>query len=272
MIKVSSGVYRLRSLSTDKFYIGSTQDFNRRAEGHFRSLGKGTHHNVRVQKLYDKLGEDDLVFEILHRLPIDEARIKEDRLIKRHASNPLSLNLGLSAIGGDNLTRHPRKAAIIKQMTSSVQKRMDAMTAEERKLAHGLPGEKNGMYGRHHTGESKAQMSELRKGKPNPATSYSRSEETKSKMKAAAQKRINSPDYKNSFEGRAHSEETRSVLSQIATERVAKGILPCTTLKIKVGKKKYRSASVAAADIGCSVATVLNRARSAKFPDYQFVD
>ena len=59
------GVYQIRSKRTNKFYIGSSSNLDKRKKAHFRVLRKGGHHNKLLQQHYDKYGEQDLQFIVL---------------------------------------------------------------------------------------------------------------------------------------------------------------------------------------------------------------
>jgi group I intron endonuclease len=66
--KHTSGIYRIRNTITNKVYIGSSRDmFERRAE-HRRLLRKGEHRSVKLQRSFDKHGEEAFVFEILEEV------------------------------------------------------------------------------------------------------------------------------------------------------------------------------------------------------------
>ncbi len=267
-----SGVYCITSKSTGKFYHGSSQDLIKRKARHLNELADGIHHNAGLQKLYDNKGPSDLRFKLLlETTDRDRAYRFEEKLIRKNANNKKCLNLGLSARGGDNLTRNPNREKIVKKMTKSIQRRMDELSSQEKKAIFGRPGELNGMYGRGHTKKTRKLLSEINKG-VSRNKGIPKSEEGRANMARAAQLRAQSADYVNSFQGKSHSKATKEILSKVAKERAASGILPSNTRRVQVGKKKYRSASVAAKQLGCVTATILNRVRSKNFPEYKFLN
>lgn len=266
------GVYQIRSLSTNKFYIGSSSNLKKREFNHFRSLRKETHHNALLQKLFIKNGEDDFQFIVLKFFSKKSlARELEDRLINKYWDNPRCLNIGHNAIGGDNLSKNPNKKDIVKRITKSVRQRMASMTKEERIARFSQPGCLNGMYGKTHTKETRKKLSEANKGHHRNKGIH-RSEETKYLLSSIAHKRCLSPDYVNPFKGKTHTPETRAKLRAAAKKRAASGFIPGNARKVKVGKKIYSTVAAVARVIGKSSALVIYRINSPKYPDYEYVD
>lgn len=73
-----TGVYKITSLLSGKFYIGSTGKlhkqkslcgFYRRFEHHKQALRKGKHCNRHLQHAWNKYGEENFTFEILAKCP-----------------------------------------------------------------------------------------------------------------------------------------------------------------------------------------------------------
>lgn len=61
-----SGVYKIQSkIKPDRIYVGSAVDINARWRTHKCSLRKDNHYSRKLQRHYNKYGEDDLVFSIL---------------------------------------------------------------------------------------------------------------------------------------------------------------------------------------------------------------
>lgn len=60
------GVYKIKNIKTEKFYIGSTIDsFKIRLKAHREALVRGTHKNRHLQNAWNKYGSDAFVFEIV---------------------------------------------------------------------------------------------------------------------------------------------------------------------------------------------------------------
>lgn len=75
-----SGVYKITSPSGG-FYIGSTKSFRKRCKEHAEALKKGVHHSLPLQRAAKKYGLDNLIFEVIAMLPIEEARREEQRFL-----------------------------------------------------------------------------------------------------------------------------------------------------------------------------------------------
>lgn len=63
-------IYNICFLSTNKNYVGSTNNFNRRKSEHIHHLKKNNHFNKYIQNLYNKYGIDDVIFSILEEVDI----------------------------------------------------------------------------------------------------------------------------------------------------------------------------------------------------------
>ena len=115
-----------------------------------------------------------------------------------------------------------------------------------------LIGEKNGMYGKKHSDESKKKMCNPKFGQDNGMYGKKHSEETKKKM---SNKLIGEC---NPFYGKKHSEETKKKMSEIAKKR--KGSPTCK--KVSVGDLIFNSASEAARYFNISVGAASYRCRN----------
>lgn len=253
------GIYLVICTRNKKSYVGRAQDIDKRLERHFRELRLGYHHNVNMQRDYDKYGIHAFTVKRQRLSSIAECKLAEQIHID---SGKHKYNIGKSNVCGDNLTLHPDRVEIIARRAASCKASMDKLTNEERKLIYGKPGDENGMYGRTHTEEAKKIIGDRHRGN-SYAKGIKRSDETKAKLSAIASKRTGET---NPFFGKSHSEETKAKL-----RKANKGKLPTNTLKVKVGKKIYESASAAARDLGCAVASIGNRIKSPKFPEYSYV-
>jgi group I intron endonuclease len=218
------------------------------------------------QRVYDKYGEDAFVFDVLRTKTLADAIALEQRLLDKHHGAKNCMNIGRTASGGDNLTSNPNRADIIARMTKAVRKHIAGLTHEEILARFSRPGESNPMYGRTHRNAVKRRLSERQMGNQHAKGSV-RTPEHRILLSEHAKTRTGD---KNGFYGKHHSNDTKQRLAEIASKRAASGILPSNTLQIKIGRKTYRSASEASRAVGCSTATILNRIRSDKFPEYVF--
>lgn len=60
-----TGIYRIYNTKTDKSYVGQAIDIEVRWNGHKRELEEGCHHNVLLQRDWDKYGKSSFEFSIL---------------------------------------------------------------------------------------------------------------------------------------------------------------------------------------------------------------
>lgn len=61
----NSGVYKIKNIITGDFYIGSSARLNKRLRDHKNKLSKNKHHNIILQRAYNKYGENNFIFEII---------------------------------------------------------------------------------------------------------------------------------------------------------------------------------------------------------------
>jgi group I intron endonuclease len=154
-MKSVSGIYKIESkLKTDRCYIGSAANIQKRWNYHKEDLRKNKHANSRLQNHYNKYSESDLQFSIL--LGCD----KED-LIKHEQFfiDSLKPYFNICKTAGNKLG-------------------VKASIGTIKKLRESHLGKKSGL-GTKRTEESKRKMSEMRRGKKRKP----HSEETKMKMR-----------------------------------------------------------------------------------------
>jgi len=65
---IQSGVYAITNLSNGKVYIGSTIGFEKRWNQHRSDLRSCVHHNIYLQRSWNKYGEDVFEFGVLEYL------------------------------------------------------------------------------------------------------------------------------------------------------------------------------------------------------------
>ena len=147
------------------FYIGKGK--GDRPEKHLKEAKKyertGESTNVyKSRKILNilKAGFESYKIIFLHKnLTEDEAF---DLEIKEINSRSNLTNVGEGGKGGDNISNNPNKEEIIEKIRTSVKKRCEDPNYIKH-LSEISSGEKNGMYGKHHTKNSRSKMSETRK-------------------------------------------------------------------------------------------------------------
>lgn len=64
-MKILAGVYAIVNKVNQKVYIGNSVDVKKRWNGHRKSLRDGSHHSQKLQRAWDKYGEENFSFQIL---------------------------------------------------------------------------------------------------------------------------------------------------------------------------------------------------------------
>ena len=67
-LPTKSGIYRIRNLVNGKVYIGSAVNIRHRWQLHIQQLRNNKHHSVKLQRAFNKYGEDNFTIEILEIL------------------------------------------------------------------------------------------------------------------------------------------------------------------------------------------------------------
>lgn len=68
---MESGIYKIENTLNKKVYIGSTNNFSYRKQTHFKLLKSNKHHSIKLQRAFNKYGEDNFKFEILVKCPVE---------------------------------------------------------------------------------------------------------------------------------------------------------------------------------------------------------
>lgn len=240
-------IYQIKELKTNKIYIGSTLNYKNRQKRHISTLINNTHHNVYLQRLFNKHHNINLIeFTILEEFNnLDQQFLLEGKWIIRLKPQ---LNIG-SIGGGDNLSLNPNKENICKQISNTLKLNYSLMSEQERKEKYGHPLEsnpnwKNGIY------------LEKITCKCGNRKSYSAKVCGKCRDKTGKN---------NPFFGKKHNQQTKERLSNLK-----KGTKPSNSIKIIIDDVLYNSATEASKILNCATATILNRCRSDKFNNYKF--
>lgn len=61
----SCGIYIIENVQTHKVYIGRSKNLSKRKKEHFRMLRKNVHHNIHLQRSFNKWGRKNFVFKVL---------------------------------------------------------------------------------------------------------------------------------------------------------------------------------------------------------------
>jgi group I intron endonuclease len=133
------GVYKIKNIINNKCYYGSSKEIEKRWSRHKNDLNKNKHHNIFLQRAWNKYGETNFLFEIVETCEIEQLLVTE----QKYLDNKPDYNIGLIASGGDNITNNPNKDVIIEKITKSINAQYDLMTDEEKKEKYSQPMDKN---------------------------------------------------------------------------------------------------------------------------------
>jgi hypothetical protein len=159
------GVYKISNILSGRYYIGYSTNIERRFSVHRSKLKQNCHDNIFLQRAYNLDGEDKFKYDIIHKCNTEEeAKDIELQYLTDLTIRDMLYNLNYNNSGGDLLTNHPEKEAIRKKIIKSCKETLSKMTPEERIQKYRKFGERNGMYGKTHTDESRKKISELHKG------------------------------------------------------------------------------------------------------------
>lgn len=232
------GVYEIVNLANGCRYIGSSVNLADRYNVHFTFLKKRKHFNILLQQDYDKFGREAFLFFVLERCTKDTHFDREEfHLNSLRDSGFQVYNIG-SIKGGDNLTRHPNKADIVRRIAKS----------------------RTGKKGTSHYGETNPNW---RGGLPK-CRKCSR-DIAKVNKTGFCGKCIDKSGTGNSFYGRTHSEETRNRISVANL-----GKKPPNTTPIMVNGIRYESLREAGDSLGLDITTIRHRvySKNIKYKDW----
>ena len=77
-------IYCIKNNVNDHCYIGQTINFTQRKSKHFRELDKNEHHNLPLQRAYNKYGKENFsIFIIENNVPLEILKEREDYWIEK---------------------------------------------------------------------------------------------------------------------------------------------------------------------------------------------
>jgi group I intron endonuclease len=206
---MSCGIYKIINKTNQKFYVGSSKQIEKRWDSHKGNLRKNTHHNIALQRAWNKYGESNFKFEIEQTLPKTKILLVEQEWLDEWVGSKQCYNIGATASGGDNLTNNPNREKIIEKIRNTLKTQINNMSEDERKEKWGRNGKdnpnwKNGaclftcpicdktIKSKGRTFKQTCSSCRDRTGKKNPFFGKTHSEETREKMRQLSINRGNS--------------------------------------------------------------------------------
>lgn len=80
---MNSGIYKITNKVNEKFYIGSSNNIERRWRHHKSNLRSGTHTNIHLQNSYNKYGEDQFEFVLIEEVRRENLLAKEQEYLDK---------------------------------------------------------------------------------------------------------------------------------------------------------------------------------------------
>lgn len=133
------GIYCIENIVSGRKYYGSSMNVSKRLTGHKRELRNQNHHNVQLQRSFNKHGIEKFLFYLL-----EETHFADRKDLLNYEQTYLNKNIGgynmAPANGGDILSNHPNKTEIRKQILETHKTTIAKLSFEERKLKFGRSG------------------------------------------------------------------------------------------------------------------------------------
>lgn len=219
-------IYKIRNVTNDKFYVGSTTDTRERFRTHRSRLRNNRHHSPYLQAAWNKHGEDCFKFEVVEIVPEGASlQAAEDVWLAEHVGQRYCYNVSRFSDApwrGVPKELHPCYGRVV----SEEQRAATSARMTEYFLTHSGP-----MSGKKHTAETRALMSERvnravaegRGGKfiPTAETRQRMSEALKGNQNAKGhirteehRQRLSEANLGNqNFLGKTHNDEARAKIS-----------------------------------------------------------
>lgn len=246
---MSETIYRIKNNIDDRVYIGCSKDPYQRLLKHQSSLRGGRHTSSKFQELYNSDPENIILTmeELKHFDDPIEARKEESRLLN---NNKNLLNSSNKSTGGDNISTHPNREAIVQKHKENYYRNYNLI---KYKNDNDFTNTNNSNY-RH--GKSVKD-----RGCPNCGGHIGHYSNSCNKCR-------DRDGEKNPFYGKKHTAETKAKISARATGRPNLR----DRKKIRVERNTYHSLTEAARVLNMNASTLAYRARSPNYPNVFYIE
>lgn len=241
-------IYKILNTITDKFYLGSTKQFEKRITKHKRELKNNVHHCIYLQRSYNKHGVGVFSYSIIETSEnIDQFQWEQTFLDELDFSK--CYNVSKFAGGGDLISYHPNRNEIIQKISETLKRKYK----DKEIILPNVFGENNNNWKGGITLQTACVCGNVKKYNSN-VCNYCRDRNG-----------INNPFY-----GKFHTEEVKKKMSNLM-----KGIYKGSQEKsVIIDNITYKSLSEASRQLSINSSTILFRIRSKneRFSNYNYIE
>jgi len=133
------GIYKITNIINNKCYYGSSKNVEKRWRDHKNQLNRNSHINSKLQRAWNKYGENSFIFEIVEECE----KTKLFEIEQKYLNLEPDYNIGINACGGDNLTNNPNRDKIIEKIKKGSKLWRDSLSDVERNEIFSKPLDKN---------------------------------------------------------------------------------------------------------------------------------
>lgn len=159
-----SGIYCIENLINSKKYIGQSVNISNRWKHHKSELNSNIHFNDYLQKSWNKYGEDNFHFYVLEFCDVSKLDTLEVYYIDLYETLNRDKGYNLISGGSSNKTYSDETRAKISNSLKGHKVSIESRIKISENHAD-VSGDKNGMYGRHHSEEAKQRVSQANTGR-----------------------------------------------------------------------------------------------------------
>lgn len=110
-------LYQIKNKETGFKYIGCSRRYKDRWKRHLKDLNANSHHNIHLQRAWNKYGEDSFEFSVIKSVESEKIMFLEEVEMISNSNN--LYNLAGGGNGGDLFTNHPNKEQYRKNLSQS---------------------------------------------------------------------------------------------------------------------------------------------------------
>lgn len=183
------GIYKIEHIECGKSYIGSAKNIKKRWLEHKNALQSGRHHSIKLQRAWDKYGEESFSFEILEIVESDDALIYTEQKWIDVYQCASGFGYNICPKAGSSLGRKFSEETKLK-MSNKATGRVATEETKRRQSAASFGKEKSDKHKRNISlgkkGKGISEATRIAVGNANRVRKYS--DETRSKLRIASAK------------------------------------------------------------------------------------